>query len=170
MKKVVLFKIYMAEGDPFMANEEKRKVLILCTGNSCRSQMAEAIINLDLASEWQAFSAGTRPAGYIHPMALDVLSEIGVQHVGQSKSTDEFRGVNFDLIITVCDDAAENCPVWLGPGEKVHIGFPDPALATGTDEQKLAVFRSVRDDIRRVIPAFIRQYKAKEPQSFVSKS
>ena len=123
------------------------KVLILCTGNSCRSHLAEALIKTRLGDRWQAFSAGTVPAGYIHPFALRVLSEIGIQHEGRSKSTDEFRDTPFDVVITVCDDAAENCPVWLGQGKRIHIGFPDPAKATGTEEEVLAVFRQVRDDI-----------------------
>lgn len=127
----------------------KLRVLFLCTGNSCRSQLAEAIINHDLGETWEAASAGTRPAGYVHPNALRALSEIGITFTGRSKSVDEFRGQAFDAVITVCDSAAEDCPVWLGRGgERLHIGFPDPAKATGTDEEVLAVFRQVRDDIR----------------------
>lgn len=125
----------------------KRKVLFLCTGNSARSQMAEAIVNARLADEWEAHSAGTQPAGYVHPLAVRVLSEIGIEHKGRSKRTDEFRDVPFDLVVTVCDDAAENCPMWPGRGRRVHLGFPDPAKATGSEGQMLAVFRQVRDDI-----------------------
>lgn len=129
------------------------KVLILCTGNSCRSQMAEALINHELSGTWQAFSAGTQPSGYVHPLAIQVLAEVGIQHQGASKSTENFRGEAFDMVITVCDDAAENCPVWLGKGKRVHIGFPDPAKAEGSEEERLAVFRQVRDDIRaRILP------------------
>lgn len=124
-----------------------RKVLFLCTGNSCRSQMAEAIVNSTYADQWEAVSAGTQPAGYVHPKAIAVLKEIGITHKGSSKNTDQFRGVDFDLVVTVCDDAAENCPVWLGKGKRVHIGFPDPAKAVGDEEQVMAVFRAVRDDI-----------------------
>jgi len=76
-----------------------------------------------------------------------VLSEIGIQHAGRSKSADEYRAVPFDLVVTVCDDAAENCPVWLGKGRRVHVGFPDAAKATGSEDEVLAVFRQVRDDI-----------------------
>lgn len=132
-----------------------RKVLFLCTGNSCRSQMAEAIINARLSDEWRAFSAGTEPAGYVHPKAIQVLDEIGITHAGVSKSTDRFREMDFDLVVTVCDDAAENCPVWLGSGKRVHLGFPDPAMAEGTDEEKLAVFRSVRDAIAQKVPELL---------------
>jgi arsenate reductase len=109
--------------------------------------MAEAIVNTKLGDTWQAFSAGTQPAGYVHPYAIKALEEIGIQHKGTSKSADEFRGVDFDLVVTVCDDAAENCPVWLGKGKRVHVGFPDPSKAMGNEEQVMAVFRSVRDDI-----------------------
>ena len=133
--------------------EQSNRVLFLCTGNSARSQMAEAIVNHDLGKTWQAFSAGTRPAGYVHPAAIQALSEIGIDHHGISKSSDIFRGQDFDMVITVCDDAAENCPVWLGKGKRTHIGFPDPAETTGTQEEVLNAFSRVRDQIRqRVIP------------------
>ncbi len=132
-----------------------RKVLFLCTGNSCRSHLAEAIVNARLSDDWTAVSAGTRPAGYVHPMAIRTLAEIGIQHQGRSKSADEFRDMPFDLVVTVCDSAAEECPVWLGQGKRVHLGFPDPAKATGTDEEVLAVFRSVRDDIAEKIPVLL---------------
>jgi arsenate reductase len=125
----------------------KRKVLFLCTGNSCRSQMAEAIVNVHLGDRWEAFSAGTQPAGYVHPKALEALREIGIQHTGRSKRADEFRDVDFDLVVTVCDSAAEECPVWLGKGKRVHHSFPDPAKAEGTNEEVMNVFRAVRDDI-----------------------
>lgn len=132
----------------------KRKVLLLCTGNSCRSQMAEAIVNHDLAETWEAVSAGTRPAGFVHPLAIAALAEIGIIHQGRSKPVDEFRQAEFDLVVTVCDSAAEECPVWLGRGARRHIGFPDPARATGTESEVMDTFRRVRDDIRRqVIPA-----------------
>lgn len=131
----------------------KRRVLFLCTGNSCRSQLAEAIINADPGMDWEAVSAGTRPAGYVHPNALRALGEIGIEFNGRSKSVDEFRGQAFDAVITVCDSAAEDCPVWLGSGKRLHISFPDPAKAAGTDEEVMAVFRQVRDDIREQIGA-----------------
>jgi len=136
----------------------KHKVLFLCTGNSCRSQMAEAIVNARLGDVWEAYSAGTRPAGYVHPLALRALAEIGITHSGRSKHTDEYRGVPFDLVVTVCDDAAENCPVWLGQGKRVHLGFPDPAKATGTDDQIMAAFRQVRDDIAHLAPDLLKAF------------
>ena len=132
-----------------------RKVLFLCTGNSCRSQMAEAIVNARLGEAWHAASAGTHPAGYVHPLALRALAEIGIEHVGRSKHVDEFRDVAFDLVVTVCDSAAEQCPVWLGQGRRVHLSFPDPAKVTGTEEEVMAAFRRVRDDIATQIPALL---------------
>jgi arsenate reductase len=137
----------------------EKTVLILCTGNSCRSQMAEAIVNHDLAGEWKAFSAGTQPAGFVHPFAVQVLAEIGIFHQGISKSTEQFRETHFDAIITVCDAAAENCPVWLGSGKKTHIGFPDPAKTVGSNEAALTVFRQVRDDIRKMIVAHLKEFQ-----------
>ena len=122
-------------------------VLFLCTGNSCRSQMAEAIINDCLGDRWQAISAGTKPAGYVHPKAIQALAEIGIVHEGRSKSVDEFRTTTFDLVVTVCDSASEECPVWLGQGKREHISFPDPAAARGDEDQIMEVFRQVRDDI-----------------------
>lgn len=134
-----------------------RKVLFLCTGNSCRSQIGEAIVNARFSDDWRAFSAGTEPAGYVHPKAIQVLEEIGITHDGISKSTDQFREMDFDLVVTVCDDAAENCPVWLGQGKRLHLGFPDPAKAEGTDDEQLAVFRSVRDSIAQKVPELLGQ-------------
>lgn len=131
----------------------QRKVLFLCTGNSCRSQMAEAIVNTRLAGEWEAVSAGTRPAGYVHPKALQVLEEIGIQHTGRSKRVDEFQGQDFDLVVTVCDSAAEDCPLWLGKGKRVHHSFYDPAK---TDQ--IENFRSVRDDIERILVPLLHHF------------
>lgn len=108
--------------------------------------MAEAIVNARLGTEWQAVSAGTKPAGYVHPKAVAALAEIGIQHNGRSKLADEFQGMDFDLVVTVCDSAAEECPVWLGKGKKVHHSFPDPAKTDDMDD-----FRKVRDDIEREI-------------------
>ena len=140
----------------------KHRVLFLCTGNSCRSQMSEAIVNTRLADTWQAFSAGTKPAGFVHPKTPRVLAEIGIQHHGHSKSVDEFRDQVFDLVVTVCDSAAEECPLWLGKGKHAHLDFPDPAKATGSDSEVMAVFRAVRDDIARRIPQLLVNY---QPQS-----
>jgi arsenate reductase len=120
--------------------------------------MAEAIVNHFLGATWQAFSAGTQPSGSVHPLALQALAEMGIQHAGQSKAVDRFRGEAFDVVITVCDDAAENCPLWLGQGQRVHIGFPDPAKAVGSPEEQIVVFRQVRDDIRSRILGYLESY------------
>lgn len=136
----------------------KLKVLFLCTGNSCRSQMAEAVVNARLGDTWEAFSAGTHPAGYVHPLAVQVLAEQGIPHQGRSKHVDELRSISFDLVVTVCDAAAEECPIWLGPGVRVHEGFPDPAKATGSDEEILQAFRQVEADIENRIPAVLQAY------------
>lgn len=131
-----------------------KKVLFLCTGNSCRSQMAEAIVNARMDGEWQAVSAGTKPAGYVHPKALAALAEIGIHHDGRSKLADEFKGQEFDLVVTVCDSAAEECPVWLGKGRKVHHSFLDPALTDDMND-----FRAVRDEIGIVMLELLKEAK-----------
>jgi arsenate reductase len=139
----------------------KKQVLFLCTGNSARSQMAEGLVNHDFGDEWQAVSAGIEPAGTVHPLAVQAMAELGIDISRQRpKPVDEFRESEFDLVVTVCDDAAENCPLWLpapegktqgGRGRKVHRSFEDPARATGSDEERLAVFRRVRDGLRRAL-------------------
>jgi arsenate reductase (thioredoxin) len=139
---------------------EKRKVLVLCTGNSARSQMAEGLINRYLETEWQAYSAGTEPSGYVHPLAVEAMADVGIDISSQrSKSTDEFRGEDFDVVITVCDHAARNCPTWLGKGKQVHIGFPDPAAANGSEAEKLARFCEIRDGIRQEVIGFLHTFK-----------
>ena len=126
---------------------DKLRVLFLCTGNSCRSQMAEAVVNARMSERWVAFSAGSRPAGYIHPLALQALAEIGINHQGRSKSMDEYHNQVFDTVITLCDQSDDECPVWLGKGRNLHNPFPDPAKVSGSDSEKLAAFRAVRDEI-----------------------
>lgn len=118
--------------------------------------MAEAIVNARLGDDWEAYSAGTRPAGFVHPQAVQVLAEMGIEHRGDSKPIEAVRAVAFDLVVTVCDSAAEECPLWLGAGRRVHLGFPDPAKASGSEEEILAAFRRVRDDIADQIPALLR--------------
>jgi arsenate reductase len=135
----------------------QRSVLFLCTGNSCRSQMAEAIVTANLNNKWKAFSAGTKPIGYVHPLAIKVLEEIGITHQGQSKDVSQFREQDFDLIVTVCDSAAENCPVWLISGEQVHLSFVDPAKFQGEDEFVLDKFRQVREEIKQKIPRILEE-------------
>lgn len=120
--------------------------------------MAEAIVNARLGDMWQAVSAGTKPAGYVHPKALGALAEIGIQHTGHSKIVDEFRDVDLDLVVTVCDSAAEECPIWLGKGKRVHHSFPDPAKAEGTEAEIMNVFRTVRDDIEKEMLPLLKTY------------
>jgi arsenate reductase len=129
----------------------KARVLFLCTGNSCRSQMAEAIVNSRLGDRWEAFSAGSHPVGFIHPLVIKALSEIGIEHLGRSKSLEEFQGLSFDLVVTLCDQAADECPVWLGKGRRVYVPFPDPAKVTGDETEIMAAFREVRDGIAKEI-------------------
>ena len=133
-----------------------RTVLFLCTGNSCRSQMAEAIVNARYSEEWRAFSAGTKPAGYVHELAIEALHEIGIDHTGESKHINDLISKDFDLVVTVCDSAAEECPVWPGKaGKRVHHSFVDPAKAEGTHEEQMAVFRRVRSEMLEVIPKIL---------------
>jgi arsenate reductase len=134
----------------------KRTVLFLCTGNSCRSQMAEAIVNAHYP-EWKAHSAGTKPAGYVHELAIEALNEIGIQHTGESKHIDDLPTKDFDLVVTVCDSAAEECPIWPGKaGKRIHHSFVDPAKAEGTLEERNQVFRSVRDEMMEIIPKILK--------------
>ncbi len=119
-----------------------KRILVLCTGNSCRSIMAEALINSLGAGRYEAVSAGSNPAGYVHPKSVETLKRhsIGVTNP-TSKSWDDFAGKHFDLVITVCDAAAaESCPAFLGKHEKLHWSTPDPAKATGTEEEINAAF------------------------------
>ncbi len=125
----------------------KSGVLFLCTGNSCRSQIAEALVNVRFSDRWKAFSAGSRPAGKAHPLAIKVLAELGIDHQGKPKSIQEFLGQSFDLVVTLCDDSDADCPVWLGKGKQLHRPFPDPAKVTGSEDEKLQAFRQSRDDI-----------------------
>lgn len=133
----------------------KKRVLFICTSNSCRSQMAEALVNHDLGDQFEAFSAGTDPKP-LHPLAIRVLSEIGIDHSSaRSKHMDEFAGQVFDFVITLCDSANETCPLFFGGVRRAHLGFDDPDRAEGTEEERLAVFRRVRDEIRREVEALL---------------
>jgi arsenate reductase (thioredoxin) len=126
---------------------EKIRVLILCTGNSARSQMAEGLLRHEGGERFEVHSAGTVPS-FVRPQAIEVMREIGMDISGhRSKSVDEFAGQEFDYVITVCDNANENCPVFPGKTKRIHWSFDDPAEALGTEEEKLAVFRRVRNEI-----------------------
>ena len=117
--------------------------------------MAEAIVNANMGNAWRAFSAGTHPTGFVHPIAIQVLKEIGIDHQGRSKSVEEFQNTPFDLVVTVCDSAAEECPIWLGTGQRIHMGFPDPAKLSGDQAAIYAAFRAIRDEIAQKIPALL---------------
>jgi arsenate reductase (thioredoxin) len=133
----------------------KSTVLFLCVGNTCRSQMAEAIVNARLSEHWQAFSAGSRPGEKVNPFALRALSEIGIDHHGRPKSVEEYRSLSFDVVITVCGQDDEQCPVWLGKEKQIHQPYPDPAVVTGSEDEKMTAYRSVRDRMIRDLPALL---------------
>ena len=132
----------------------KKKILFLCTGNSARSQLAEGLMRHLRGDEFEVFSAGTEPKG-VHPKTIEVLREIGIDATGQtSKHIDDLPIREFDYIITLCGSAAQNCPVFFGKGVKTHHGFDDPAAVTGTDQEVLASFRKVRDEIKDFLLSF----------------
>ena len=132
-----------------------KRILILCTGNSCRSQIAEGFLK-SFDSTLEVFSAGTNPAPRISSRAIQVMKEIGIDISDEyPKSVDQFIGESFDYVITVCDHAKETCPVFTGTvGSRLHIGFDDPALASGTKEEVLQLYRRVRDEIREQFNKF----------------
>lgn len=133
---------------------DKKRVLILCTGNSARSQMAEGLLRQDAGTRFDVESAGTR-ASIVRPEAIAVMQEIGIDISGhRSKNVDEFEGQLFDFVITVCDNARETCPVFFSATKKLHHNFEDPAAVTGSDEQRLAAFRRVRDQLRDYLRHF----------------
>ncbi|MGB1287095.1 MAG: arsenate reductase ArsC [Aggregatilineales bacterium] len=134
----------------------KKRVLILCTGNSCRSQMAEALIHHKRGDTWQAFSAGTTPADQPNPHALRALSEIGIKTDGSKPQfVSDFQGQNFDIVITLCDNAATICPDFPGATQQTHISFPDPIDATGTDEDIMAAYREVCNGLNEKILKYL---------------
>lgn len=133
----------------------KPRVLILCTGNSCRSHLAEGILRDAAGDILDVCSAGSDPAGYVHPKAIAAMAEIGVDIAGHtSKHMNEFLDREVETVITVCGNADQACPVFPGQVRRHHWPFDDPAKATGTEEQKTAEFRRVRDEIRRVFEAY----------------
>lgn len=133
----------------------KPRVLILCTGNSCRSHMAEGILRAAAGDLIEVHSAGSKPAGYVHPKAIAALAEIGIDLSGHSsKSMNEFLDRDIATVITVCGNADQACPRYPGQVSRHHWGFDDPAHATGSEEEILAEFRRVRDEIRRVFEAY----------------
>lgn len=133
----------------------KPTILILCTGNSCRSHLAEGILQEALGPGYKVQSAGSKPAGYVHPLGIQVMKEIGIDISSHhSKHLKDFLNQEVETVITVCGNADQACPVFPGQVNRYHWGFDDPAHAIGTEQEKLAVFRRVRDEIRRVFEAY----------------
>ena len=133
----------------------KTRALFLCTGNSCRSHMAEGLLRQMAGDRFEVFSAGSKPAGYVHPLAIRAMAELGADISRQrSKPVTEFSGERFEYVITVCDNAREACPVFPG-AHSLHWSFDDPAHAPGSDDEKMQVFRRVRDQIKRRIAEFL---------------
>jgi arsenate reductase len=142
-------------GERVVTHGRPIRVLFVCTGNSARSQMAEAILRREGGGDFEVFSAGVSPRG-VHPLTVRALAEIGIDVSGaQSKSTDQFIDQRFDYVVTVCDRARESCPFFPGAHEQMHWGFDDPAEATGTEDQQLAVFRRVMLEIAGRLKTFM---------------
>ena len=132
----------------------KTRILILCTGNSARSQMAEGLLRHDAGDRFEVESAGTKP-GHVRREAIAVMKEIGIDLSGhRSKHVDEFAGHSFDYVLTVCDNAKESCPILPGHGNRIHKSFEDPAALEGPEQDRLALFRRVRDEIRAYLKTF----------------
>ena len=143
---------------------EQKQVLILCTGNSCRSQMAEVLWRELAGKGWQVHSAGSKPAGYVHPLAIQALEEVELPVGGlASKSMDQFQTEPMEVVVTVCDHAKELCPLAKGTEQTLHWPFDDPADATGTDEEQICEFRRIRDEIKASIEDFLAQHTATDP-------
>ena len=133
----------------------KPTILILCTGNSCRSHLAEGVLQKALGDGYDVQSAGSKPAGYVHPLAIRVMREIGIDISGhRSKHLNQFMKQPVETVITVCGNADQACPIFPGQVNRYHWGFDDPAHAAGNEEEKLAVFRRVRDEIKKVFEAY----------------
>ena len=133
---------------------EKKRVLILCTGNSARSQMAEGLLRHDAGERFDVESAGTKP-GIVRPEAIAAMKELGIDISGhRSKHVDEFEGQKFDYVITVCDNAKESCPVFFGAAKRLHQSFDDPAALNGSEEERLVLFRRVRGELRAYLADF----------------
>ncbi|MGA2149110.1 MAG: arsenate reductase ArsC [Bryobacteraceae bacterium] len=137
-----------------------KKILVLCTGNSARSQMGEGLFRAEGGGGFEIFSAGTRPSA-VRPEAIAVMKEIGIDISGhRSKSVDEFSGGSFDYVVTVCDNARDNCPVFPAGPERMHWSFEDPAAVEGSEAERLSAFRRIRDQIHARVKAFLRDRAA----------
>jgi arsenate reductase (thioredoxin) len=141
----------------------KKRILILCTGNSARSQMAEGLLHHDARDRFDVFSAGTKP-GPVRPEAIAVMQELGIDISGhRSKSVDEFAGQHFDYVLTVCDNAKESCPIFPGQAIMIHHSFEDPPGPQALEEERFRVFRRVRDEIREYLREFTNQVAPEAP-------
>jgi arsenate reductase (thioredoxin) len=135
----------------------KTRILVLCTGNSARSQMGEGLFREEGGGDYEVFSAGTKPS-HVRPEAIDVMREIGIDiSKNRSKSVEEFAGQSFDYIVTVCDNARDNCPVFPGGGRRIHWSLQDPAAVQGTEEERRDAFRRIRDEIQGWVKAFFHE-------------
>ena len=138
----------------------KKRALVLCTGNSARSQMGEGLFRAEGGERFEVFSAGTKP-GYVRPEAIAVMKELGIDISNhRSKSVDEFDGQAFDYVVTVCDNARDNCPVFPAGTERIHWSFEDPAAVEGSETERLSAFRRIRDQIHARVKAFLQDRAA----------
>jgi arsenate reductase len=137
----------------------KKRVLILCTGNSARSQMAEGLLRQDAGDRFEVESAGTKP-GIVRPEAVAVMKEVGIDITAhRSKHVEEFDGQHFDYVLTVCDNAKESCPVFFGTATRLHQNFNDPSVVEGHAEKRMTAFRTVRDEIHSYLKGFLREHR-----------
>ncbi len=144
---------------------DKTKILFLCTGNAARSQMSEALARIDYGDLVEPLSAGSRPAGFVHPFAVQVIEELGFRMAGaRSKSAEEFRTAALDLVVTVCDSAAADCPTWPLARHIVNWSIEDPSFGPGDDEQRFAAFRTTRDELRRRIDGLMEALRRAQPR------
>ena len=138
----------------------KKRILVLCTGNSARSQMAEGLFRAEGGEGFEVFSAGTKP-GSVRPEAIAAMKQIGIDISGhRSKSVDEFAGQSFDYVVTVCDNARDNCPVFPAATERIHWSVEDPAAIEGSEAERLSAFRRIRDQLNERVKAFLRDLAA----------
>ncbi len=140
---------------------KKLSVLIVCTGNSCRSHMAEGVLRQAAGDMMEVYSAGSHPAGYVHPMAIEVMAELGIDLSGhQSESLDRYMHAGIDVVVTVCGNAKEACPIFPGQVERHHWGFEDPPKAVRPGESERDAFRRIRDQIAQTFGAYAAGYRA----------
>ncbi len=154
----------MTEDAGFSQNPARIRILALCSGNSCRSQMVEAWFRALAPQRVEASSAGVRPAGFVHPLAIRVMAETGIDiSSARSKAIDDFLGQPFDYVITVCAPAAEACPVFPGNAVRLHWPLDDPAEAQGDEPTRVEVFRRVRDEVRERVLVFLNEFARSGP-------